>query len=50
MGLFTSTPLRRGDAAPDFTLTDQAGRKVKLSGLKGKRVVLFFYPKAGTSG
>lgn len=39
-----------GDAAPDFSLPDQNGKVVKLSSLKGKRVVLFFYPVASTSG
>jgi peroxiredoxin Q/BCP len=50
MGIFSGTTLKPGDAAPDFTLRDQSGRKVTLSGLKGKRVVLFFYPKADTPG
>jgi peroxiredoxin Q/BCP len=39
-----------GDTAPDFTLPDQEGNPVSLSGLKGKRVVLYFYPKADTPG
>jgi peroxiredoxin Q/BCP len=39
-----------GDAAPDFTLQDQSGADVKLSDLKGKQVVLYFYPKADTPG
>ena len=39
-----------GDKAPDFTLPDQAGNPVSLSGLKGKTVVLYFYPKADTPG
>jgi peroxiredoxin Q/BCP len=42
--------LEKGKKAPDFTLLDQDGEKVKLSGFKGKRVVVFFYPKAMTSG
>ena len=50
MGFFSSTALKPGDAAPDFELTDQTGKTLKLSGLKGKRVVLFFYPKADTPG
>ncbi len=50
MGLFSSTSLKLGDNAPDFTLKDQSGKTVKLSGLSGKRVVLFFYPKAETPG
>jgi peroxiredoxin Q/BCP len=50
MGIFSSTALKPGDAAPDFDLRDQSGKTLKLSGLKGKRVVLFFYPKADTPG
>ena len=50
MALFSSTALTPGDAAPDFDLSDQSGKKLKLSGLRGKRVVLFFYPKADTPG
>ena len=40
--------LKVGDTAPDFDATDCQGRKVKLSELKGKKVVLFFFPKAFT--
>ena len=40
--------LKTGDAAPDFAATDCQGRQVQLSGLKGKKVVLFFFPKAFT--
>jgi thioredoxin-dependent peroxiredoxin len=39
-----------GDTAPDFTLPDQDGNDVSLSGLRGKTVVLYFYPKADTPG
>ena len=39
-----------GDRAPNFTLPDQEGNKVKLSGLRGQTVVLYFYPKADTPG
>jgi peroxiredoxin Q/BCP len=39
-----------GDQAPDFTLSDQNGDPVKLSKLRGKKVVLYFYPKADTPG
>jgi peroxiredoxin Q/BCP len=39
-----------GDQAPDFTLPDQEGNQVSLSGLRGKTVVLYFYPKADTPG
>ena len=39
-----------GEAAPDFTLPDQDGNSVALSQLRGKTVVLYFYPKADTPG
>jgi len=39
-----------GKPAPDFTLTDQHGKKVTLSKLKGSPVVLYFYPKDDTPG
>lgn len=42
--------LHVGDPAPDFSLLDQNGETVTLSGLRDKTVVLFFYPKADTSG
>ena len=42
--------LKAGDKAPDFTTTDQNGQPVKLSGYKGKKVVLYFYPKDDTPG
>ena len=42
--------LQPGDTAPDFTLQDQHGDDVSLSGLRGKTVVLYFYPKADTPG
>ena len=42
--------LSPGDTAPDFTLPDQEGNEVTLSGLRGKNVVLYFYPKADTPG
>ena len=42
--------LDTGQAAPDFTLPDQDGEPVSLSGLRGRRVVLYFYPKADTPG
>jgi peroxiredoxin len=37
-------PLKRGDVAPDFELMDENKEKVKLSDLRGKKVVLLFYP------
>jgi peroxiredoxin Q/BCP len=42
--------LSEGDAAPDFALPDQNGEEVRLSDLRGRTVVLYFYPKANTSG
>jgi len=42
--------LKAGDPAPDFALPDQAGETVTLAGLRGRRVILYFYPKADTPG
>src|SRR5215470_17661155 len=42
--------LAAGNCAPAFTLTDQRGKKVKLSDFKGKNVVVYFYPRADTPG
>jgi peroxiredoxin Q/BCP len=42
--------LAPGDSAPDFTLPDQDGGLVTLRGLQGKRIFLYFYPKADTPG
>jgi peroxiredoxin Q/BCP len=42
--------LKTGDKAPDFILPDENGNSVKLSGFRGKKVVLYFYPKDNTSG
>jgi peroxiredoxin Q/BCP len=39
-----------GNTAPDFELPDQDGNLVKLSSLRGRPVVLYFYPKASTPG
>lgn len=39
-----------GELAPDFELLSDEGEKVKLSDFRGKKVILYFYPKAGTSG
>jgi peroxiredoxin Q/BCP len=43
-------PLEVGDRAPAFTLVDQHEKKVKLSDFKGKKVIVYFYPKADTPG
>jgi len=42
--------IRKGDKAPDFTLPSDQGGEVRLRDLKGKKVVLYFYPKDNTSG
>jgi len=42
--------LEAGDKAPAFTLEDQSGTKVKLSDFKGRKVLVYFYPKADTPG
>lgn len=42
--------LQVGDVAPDFALPDDQGNTVRLSGLRGKRVVVYFYPMDDTPG
>jgi peroxiredoxin Q/BCP len=42
--------LKQGDKAPDFTATTDGGETTKLKDLRGKRVVLYFYPKDNTPG
>lgn len=42
--------LKIGDKAPDFNCIDQDGNSIQLSDYKGKKLVLFFYPKASTPG
>jgi len=44
------TTLKKGDAAPNFTAKDQDGNGHTLSDYKGKKLVIFFYPKADTPG
>jgi len=44
------TSLKIGDKAPQFEAKDNAGNTVKLSDYAGKKLVLFFYPKASTPG
>lgn len=39
-----------GDEAPDFTAKDQNGKEVSLSDFRGKKVILYFYPKDNTPG
>ncbi|PLS68442.1 MAG: thioredoxin-dependent thiol peroxidase [Cyanobacteria bacterium M5B4] len=43
-------PLQVGDQAPDFSLPDREGNIINLSDFRGKRVVLYFYPKDDTPG
>lgn len=42
--------IRTGRQAPDFELSDPEGQQVRLSGLRGSRVIVYFYPKAFTPG
>ena len=42
--------LSPGDSAPDFTLPDDTGSAVTLSGLRGRKVIVYFYPAAMTPG
>ncbi|AEV32785.1 Peroxiredoxin [Owenweeksia hongkongensis DSM 17368] len=44
------THLKEGDKAPDFTSTDQHGNTISLKDYKGKKVILYFYPKDNTPG
>jgi peroxiredoxin Q/BCP len=45
-----TTRLAPGDTAPDFTLPDADGKPVSLSDYRGRRVIVYFYPAAGTPG
>ena len=51
-GIFSKTnvELKVGELAPDFSLKDQDGIIHKLSDYRGKQVVIYFFPKAGTPG
>lgn len=42
--------LKVGDAAPEFEAADQKGQMVRLRDLRGRKIVLWFYPKADTPG
>jgi len=44
------TTLKAGDKAPSFEALDEQGNTIKLEDYKGKKLVLFFYPKANTPG
>ena len=43
-------PLEPGDKAPDFDLLDQQGNDVRLKDFRGRKVLVYFYPKADTPG
>jgi thioredoxin-dependent peroxiredoxin len=49
-GVTTSVRLEAGQPAPDFTLPDADGKPVSLASYRGRRVVVYFYPKASTPG
>ncbi|OBQ54126.1 thioredoxin-dependent thiol peroxidase [Tamlana sp. s12] len=42
--------LKQGETVPDFTSKDEQGREISLSDYKGKKLIVFFYPKASTPG
>jgi peroxiredoxin Q/BCP len=42
--------LQEGKPAPDFTLLDEAGKKVSLKDFRGQPLVIYFYPRADTPG
>jgi len=48
--VMANTTLNAGSAAPDFSLSDKDGNTVSLSSLRGKKVILYFYPAASTPG
>jgi peroxiredoxin Q/BCP len=49
-GVENMAQLKEGDSAPDFALPSDEGKTLSLASLKGKPLVLYFYPKADTSG
>ena len=46
----SQTRLSPGDTAPDFTLTSDTGEEVSLASLRGRKVIVYFYPAAMTPG
>lgn len=46
----TTSLLHAGNSAPDFTLADKDGTRISLSSLRGKKVIVYFYPAASTPG
>src|SRR5678816_2638818 len=47
---YPNMALKPGDKAPDFSVKDENGNEVRLKDLKGKKIVLYFYPKDMTPG
>lgn len=45
-----ATRLDKGDTAPDFTLTDDSGTQISLADYAGRKVLVYFYPRANTPG
>ena len=45
-----TTTLKSGDPAPDFTLPDADGNEMSLAALRGRKVIVYFYPAASTPG
>jgi peroxiredoxin Q/BCP len=48
--LLGEIPMKVNDKAPDFTLPDEDGKEIALKDLRGKTVVLYFFPRADTPG
>ena len=48
--LALESPMKINDKAPEFTLPDENGKDIALKDLRGKTVILFFYPRASTPG
>ncbi|MFP4366222.1 MAG: thioredoxin-dependent thiol peroxidase [Bacteroidales bacterium] len=44
------TKLKAGEKAPSFSATDQNGKEISLENMKGKKIILYFYPKDNTPG
>jgi thioredoxin-dependent peroxiredoxin len=44
------TTFKEGDKAPGFALPDTSGKTVKIDDFRGRKLLVFFFPKAGTSG
>jgi peroxiredoxin Q/BCP len=49
-GVIYMTKLKKGDKAPNFSLSDQNEKEIKLGDFKGKKLLVYFYPKADTPG